>query len=439
MEGSPVRGQERPSIVRLNESADLENFQSDLVRIVASDLHHTDVFFGLFDTAQKTLQLPSWVRSHLERHPGLLEKLEKGEMAGISHTEENPVLRPAAAARSSVVLIPVIASATGALQGAIGLVSPLDGPQLSAEETALIRQLAYDIPPILLRLRELQTLRQENERLTESVCGASETEQAIARLNDQKNELAALIEMRSHLQANVAHELRTPLAAIRGYSRMILDGRGGEINSTQKEYLRIVTENTNRLIGMVGWMSYVAELSSQHFKLSAFDLRDAWTDAARANRQIVAEKSLSVTEQIPDESFLVVGDREKLTYVLGELVGAAATLASASSAIALEFSHGREKEVTVKLSGKGIALPQDALSRIFERSFNTISKPSAQAADASAISLSGVYDVVGMHGGRVFVNSTSGQGTTFLFTLPAITLGEENSHEQAVNSGRRRR
>jgi signal transduction histidine kinase len=437
MEGSPVRGQERPAIARLNESADLENFQSDLVRIVANDLHHTDVFFGLFDTAHKSLQLPSWVRTHLERHPGLLEKLEKGEMAGISHTEENPVLRPAAAARSSVVLIPVIAN--GVLQGAIGLVSPLDGPQLSAEETASIRQLAYDIPPNLLRLQELQTLRQQNERLADSVRRASESEQEIARLNDRKNELSALMEMRSHLQANVAHELRTPLAAIRGYSRMILDGRGGEINSTQKEYLRIVTENTNRLIGLVGWMSYVAEMSAQQFKLSAFDLRDAWTDAARANRQIVSEKSLTLTEQIPDESFFVVGDREKLTYVLGELIAAAVTLASASSAIALEFSHGREKEVTVKLSGKGIALPQEALSRIFERSFNTISKPSAQVTDGSAISLSGVYDVVGMHGGRVFVNSTSGQGTTFLFTLPAITLGEENSHEQAVNSGRRRR
>jgi signal transduction histidine kinase len=438
MEGSPVRGQERPAIVRLNECSDIENFQSDLVRIAANDLHHTEVFFGLLDTTFKSLQLPSWVRSHLERHPGLLEKLEKGEMVGISHSEENPVLRPAVAARSSVVLIPVIASA--ALQGAIGLVSPLDGPQLSAEETASIRQLAYDIPPILLRLQEIQRLRQENQRFTESVRHAAESEQEIARLNGQKNELAALMQMRSHLQANVAHELRTPLAAIRGYSRMILDGRGGEINSTQKEYLRIVTENTNRLIGMVGWMSYVAELSSQHFKLSAFDLRDVWTEAARAKRQILSEKSLTVTEQIPDEPFLIVGDREKLTYVLDELVGAAVNLAAASSAIAVEFSHGREKEVTVKLSGKGVALPHDALHKIFERSFNTISKPSAQPTDGSAISLSGVYDVVGMHGGRVFVNSTSGQGTTFLFTLPAVSLGgEDNSHEQAVNSGRRRR
>jgi len=438
MEGSPVRGQEKAPITRLNESSDIENFQAELVRLIASELHHTDVFFGLFEPSTKTLQLPSWVKSHLERHPGLYEKLQKGEMAGISHAEENPVLRPASASRSSVVLIPV--SANSSLQGAIGLVSPLDGPQVSAEETAAIRQLAYDVSPILLRLQEIQRLQQENQRLSESLKEVSGSDGEIAALIEDKNELDALIQMGSYLQANVAHELRTPLAAIRGYTRMILDGRGGEINATQKEYLRIVTENTNRLIGMVSWMSYVAELSSQHLKLSRFDLRDIWTEVTRANRQSFAKKSLTLNEQIPDESFLMVGDREKISYVLTEFLLAAAHLSSESSTIAAELSHGREKEVTVKVSEKGAVLSPDALSKIFERSFNTVTLPSVQNMDANAISLSGVYDVVGMHGGRVFVNSTAGLGTTFLFTLPAVSLGgEENSHEQAVNSGRRRR
>jgi two-component system OmpR family sensor kinase len=222
---------------------------------------------------------------------------------------------------------------------------------------------------------------------------------------------------------------------------MIIDGRGGEINATQKEYLRIVGDNTNRLIGLVSWMSYVAELTSQHLSLSTFDLRDVWTESVNSTRQKLADKSLELTAEIPNEPFVVVGDRDKLAYVFTELIAVAAAFSDVSATISAEFSHGRDRDVTVRITETGASIPPDTLTRIFERSFNSVTKPVAQQADLETSSLSGVYDVIGMHGGRVFVkSSTAGQGATFLFTLPAITLGgEENSHEQAVNSGRRRR
>src|SRR2546422_8593342 len=77
-------------------------------------------------------------------------------MVGISHKEENPVPRPATAARCSVVLIPVIND--GILHGTIGLVSPLVGPHLSAEEIESVRQLTHEAAPILARLREIESL-----------------------------------------------------------------------------------------------------------------------------------------------------------------------------------------------------------------------------------------------------------------------------------------
>jgi len=368
----------------------------------------------------------------------LFKKLEQGEMTGISHSEENPILRPASAARSSVVLIPL--AGEGVFQGVIGLVSPMDIPPLSAEEIEVVRQLAYDASPIMARLQEIEALRRDMKHLNAVASRAEEAERSLAALAEQKNELDAVIQMRSHLQANVAHELRTPLAAIRGYTRMILDGRGGDINATQREYLRIVTENTNRLIGLISWMSYLAELSAQHLKLSRFDLRDVWLASVSSAQQILTEKSLKLAANIPEESFLMVGDQEKLGFVLSELIAAAAKCSAESGTISVDFSHGREKEVTIKISEKGASIPSDVLNRIFERPFNTISRPPEQNAPTDVINLSGVYDIVGMHGGRVFVNSTAGQGATFLFTLPAVSMGnEENSHEQAINSGRRRR
>jgi signal transduction histidine kinase len=436
MEGSTVRGQQKVPIVQLNASLDLQSFQTELVRFISGEFRQAEVFFGIYDSDSKSFDLPVWIKTHLERHAGLQKKLEQGEMVGIS-TPEDAMPRPAAAVRSSVVLIPVISG--GLLNAAIAVASSLDGPQLSAEDIEAIRQFAYEAAPILNRLQEIEILRRENRRLLAKAERADWAEERLMAVLEEKNSLDAILQMRSHQQVNIAHELRTPMAAIRGYARMILDGRGGEINDTQRQYLRIVTDNTNRLIALVAWMSYVAELSAQHLRVQTFDFRDLWVECANRNAAKFTEKSLKLKQHLANEPFLIIGDREKLAYVLDEIMNIGASLASPKGTITVDLWHGREKEVSFKLTETGAEIPGDALNKIFERPFNTVMKPTAQSTDSNAISLSGVYDIVGMHGGRLFVNSIAGQGATFLFTLPAVMSGEENSHEQAVNSSRRRR
>jgi signal transduction histidine kinase len=438
MEGTPVRGTRRVPFVQLNECPNLECFQSEIVRLASSEFKHSQVFFGVVDPESKTLQLPAWVQSHLGRHPGLHKKLECGEMVGISTTEGNAETRSTATNRMSAVLIPVRRQET--LMAAIGLASTPDEPPLSAEDTEIARLLAYDAAPILARLQEIEDVRLEQRRLLAQLERMQRLEEEVHRLREERNSLEAVRQMHSHQQVNIAHELRTPLAAIRGYVRMILDGRCGAINEKQGEYLRIVTDNTNRMITLVAWMSQVAELSSQHLKLSTFDFRDVWRECADGCRQQLAGKSLKLHERLASESFLMFGDPEKIADALNELVGVGVRLAEAGGTITVELSHGRDGEVSFKLTDKGSKIPADVLSKIFDRPVNTIGKATAQNTQSSTISLSGVYDVVGMHGGRIFVSNTAGQGATFLFTLPAVTAGgEENSHEQAINLSRRRR
>jgi signal transduction histidine kinase len=436
MDGTPVREQDKAGITRLNQVKDTQTFQTEFVRVIRADLPNTEVFFGLLDTDSKTLQLPVWVRSHLERHQGLALKLEQGAMVGISHTEENAVPRPTSAARSSVVLIPVIESNT--LLGAVGLVSPLDGAHLSAEEVEAVRQTAHETAPILARLQEIESLRRQAQEVAAIAERAARAERNLVKVVDERNHFDALIKIGWHVQSNIAHDLRTPLAAIRGYARMMLDGRSGEINDTQREHLRIITENTSRLIDVANWMNHIAELTAQHFHLNAFDLRQLWAESVSANQQSLADKSLKLNEQIPNESFEVIADREKVAYVFNELIAVAVKVSETGSAITAKFSHGREREVAVKISASGPGIAPEALSRIFDRSFNSSVTPIMQNKHDAHINLSRVYDIIGIHGGRLFVNSPTGEGSTFLFTLPTVTVGgEDNSHEQTVNFGRR--
>ena len=436
MGGLPVRGQNKTSITQLNLARDAQTFQDELLRLIRSDLPHTDVFFGMVDRGSEVLQIPTWVRSHLEKHPGLAAKLAQGTMVGISHTEDNPVPRPVAAARSSVVLIPVISDET--LHGTIGLISPLEGPHLSAEEIEAVRQLAHEVAPILVRVQELDSLRVKNQELHALAQRTAQLETSLMRSADERNQFDALLKLGSHVQSNIAHELRTPLAAIRGYARMILDGRAGEINDTQRDYLKIINDNTNRLINVANWMTHLADLSSQAFSLAPCDVSNVWAEAVRNNQDALANKALNLTERIPQESFVIVANRERLLDAFNELIAAAAQLSDPKAMITTEFSHGREREVMVKLSLSGAHIAPEALHRTFDRSINNSVTTSAPDGNELHLNLNTVHEVIAIHGGRMFMNSTPGQGATFLFTLPAVILGgEEKNNEQAVNISRR--
>src|SRR5881397_3858702 len=105
MDGISVRELSKTSFARLNQVKDPENFHAELVRLIRGDFQNIEVFFGLFDVASKVLHVPSWLRSHRERHPGLIVKFDEGEMLGITH-EPDATAGGAGAVPASVVLIP---------------------------------------------------------------------------------------------------------------------------------------------------------------------------------------------------------------------------------------------------------------------------------------------------------------------------------------------
>ena len=194
MEGSPVRGQQRLLISQLNELSDLQTFHREIVPILSSELKNAEIFLALMDGETNALQLPAWIKSHMLRHPGLQKKLELGEMVGIGSTEDNPVPRPATAARSSVVLIPLMADAS--VGAVIGLVSPSDGPQLSAEDIEWARQFAHDAAPILARLKAIESLRSLNQQLSVNTERLTEIEESLNAVVEERNTLQAIMQMR---------------------------------------------------------------------------------------------------------------------------------------------------------------------------------------------------------------------------------------------------
>jgi|SRR5579884_425216 len=412
MEGSPARGQKLDVLtalfIGLNDASTLSDFKIRLVTGLASQLQHGKPLLILRVLGTDELDLenwtyledapslsPAWLRSHLERHPELYRKLLQGEMLGITPVESSTTTSAPVAyvARRHLLLLPMLQN--GGLVGLIGLSLAVEAMASSEDEVELVRQVSHYISPLIVRLEELERLR----------------------LDHQENEsLRAILEMQRHLQGNVAHELRTPLATVRGYTRMILDGRAGEISKTQRDYLNIVTENANRLIGLVNWMSHLLQYGAQHLHLAAADLKQIWQNCLKDQATAIAEKSIRLEQQIPSEAFLTTCDYDKMEYVFSSLLANAIKATEAGGRILVEFSHGRQQEVTVKVTDFGAGLPPEEVNKIFERYYSA----ALSTANPAGQGLAGIYDIIGLHGGRLFVNSRPGAGSTFLFTLPAV-------------------
>jgi len=415
MEGSPALGKEMdgfgPLLFGLNGARTMADLRTRLVSGLSALLQYGSALVILRNSSSSDLDFsnltvndsisisPSWLKSHLDRHPELSRKLNRGEMVGITHVEGSTTPQPASGVRHNLLLLPILPM-PDVLAGVIGFVVPVEELQHSEDEVELVRGVSQFVGPIVARLEELESLR-----------------------SDRRNyaALQAILEMQTHMQSNVAHELRTPLATVRGYTRMILDGRAGEIPQTQRNYLNIVTDSANRLINLVNWMSYVLQYGVQHMKLGAANLKELWTACVKVHQVVLTEKSITLQQQVSGDAFLTTCDHAKMEYAFSSLLANAIAHTPTGGRINVEFSRGRHGEFTFKITDFGEGLPPEQLNKIFERHYAS----SFSALNPSDFGLAGVYDIIGMHGGRLFVNSRTGEGSTFLFTLPAVRQDSE--------------
>jgi signal transduction histidine kinase len=432
MVGTPTRVQNLDGLAlvlgQFCAAATVDEVQRGIVRSLAGHLRQAKPFVVLRQTAASDLDFqrlhaPSAaikadiairLASHLEAHPELLQKMSQGEMVGMTRRDAGPADGDSAGLRN-MLLFPI--NAASGMAGVIGLELSAEAMQhADDDDVEFVRQIAHYASPVIERLRELETLRQSN-------------------CNNEM--LQAIVEMQTHFQSNIAHELRTPLGTVRGYIRMVLDGRAGDVPESQRAFLNTAIENSNRLITLVTWMSHILQLGRPHLTLGAADLVEVCTDSLRFNSAALSAKSITLRQEVPPDSFTTICDREKLGYVFNSLLAHAIENTAAGGQISIEFSRGRQREISVKICDHGEALPPEQVNRIFER----YTGASVSASTPGDVGLAGVYDIIGLHGGRLFVNSRPGEGTTFLFTLPAVGQDseEKGSDDETFNPGRRRR
>ncbi len=261
---------------------------------------------------------------------------------------------------------------------------------------------------------ELRTLAVSLNRL------ADEVEAQIAHLTAERNDPEALrlAEIRRDLVANVSHELKTPLTAIRGYAETLEDG-ALENAEVARGFVRSILEQCARLEALLRDLLTLSRLESrrQRSPRETVDLSQLARRAIEVLTTQAAAREVEISLQAPATLPAVAGDREELERLLLNLVENAVKYNRPGGGVTVRLSAD-DAEVVVEVRDDGIGIPEDALERIFER-FYRVDKGRSRGQGGTGLGLSIVKHAARVHGGRVEVESRLGIGSVFRVHLPA--------------------
>jgi GAF domain-containing protein len=239
---------------------------------------------------------------------------------------------------------------------------------------------------------------------------------------DKSAQLEAASRHKSEFLANMSHELRTPLNAIIGFSEILAEKMFGDINEKQTEYLQDILESGRHLLSLINDILDLSKIEAGRMELerSEFDLPNAIENALILVRERANRRGVKLASTIDKRLGMIGGDERKVKQVLLNLLSNALKFTPEGGRIDVGASlHDEVAEVSVADTGIGIApADQDAVFEEF-RQVGTADKK----AEGTGLGLALSRKFIELHGGRIWVKSELGTGSTFTFTLP-VAKGE---------------
>ena len=236
-------------------------------------------------------------------------------------------------------------------------------------------------------------------------------------IEDKSRQLEEASQHKSQFLANMSHELRTPLNAILGYTELMADGAYGEPSEKMLGILKRLEANGRHLLGLINDVLDLSKIEAGQLvlELSDYSVQDIAQTVRSTLEPLAADKKLAFKLELAPELPAGHGDGRRLTQVLINLVGNAIKFTDAGEvAIKAEANNG-SFHVSVRDTGPGIsAADQAKLFQEFQQADNAITKKKGGTGLGLAIS----KRIIEMHGGKIWVESQLGQGSTFAFHAP---------------------
>jgi signal transduction histidine kinase len=241
----------------------------------------------------------------------------------------------------------------------------------------------------------------------------------VEKLEDANQRLTELDKLKSDFISNVSHELRTPLTAVESLTDNLLDGITGPLNNKQIRYVSGIKDSADRLARLIDDLLdlSVIEAGRLELKRESFSLTALILAVADSLTPMAEEKLIRLKADGMDADWLAWGDRDKITQVLTNLIGNAIKFTPANGEVSLRIQRDGAGwlKVSVVDTGPGVA-PEEA-TKIFSE-FYQLRRVGEKKSVGVGLGLAISKKLVEMHGGKIWVENTVGNGSNFSFTVP---------------------
>jgi len=233
---------------------------------------------------------------------------------------------------------------------------------------------------------------------------------------------------KSQFLANMSHELRTPLNAILGYTELIMDDIYGEVPEKIRDVLERVQKGGQHLLSLINAVLDLAKIEAGQLTLSINDysIREVVYTAVASVESLAAEKALTLSVELSPDLPTAKGDERRIVQVLLNLLGNAIKFTEAGAVKVRVATTDGAFLVAVSDTGPGIS--EEDQAKIFEE-FQQADSSSTKQKGGTGLGLSIARQIIAMHGGRIWVESSLGNGSTFWFTLPVRVERQRGPHE----------
>jgi signal transduction histidine kinase len=248
-------------------------------------------------------------------------------------------------------------------------------------------------------------------------------------LETKTTELEVAGRHKSEFLASMSHELRTPLNAVIGFSEVLLDRLFGEINERQAEYLRDIWNSGRHLLELLNDILDLSKVEAGQMTLepSTFVVGSALDYALAMVRERATLHAITLTVQVADDVGVVEVDELRFKQVVLNLLSNAVKFTPDGGSVCVSaYREGAELNVTV--SDTGIGVPPEDQQRIFE-SFQQ-GRRGASKEEGTGLGLTLSRRIIGLFGGRMWLESTPGEGSTFGFAIPGALQRQEDVTSQ---------